>query len=128
MGFPGLRRVRQTGGFEDAGQLHLFCGDPLGSPGSVITFLVWQDRAAAGSHWGRSARSPSPSRPGSMGAWLKRATTAGVPATAPAREPGEPVLCLRDPDGIVVTLLPVRDSPARTLAVSGSAAPTRLAR
>ena len=41
VGFLGLRLVKRTGGYEDAEQLHLFYGDALGSPGSVITFLVW---------------------------------------------------------------------------------------
>ena len=45
-GFLGLRLVKQTGGYEDAEQLHLFYGDRLGSPGSIVTFLVWQDGAA----------------------------------------------------------------------------------
>ena len=44
-GFLGLRLVKRTGGYEDAEQLHLFYGDALGSPGSVITFLVWEDGA-----------------------------------------------------------------------------------
>lgn len=35
MGFLGLRLVKQTGGFGDAEQLHLFYGDRLGSSGSV---------------------------------------------------------------------------------------------
>lgn len=40
-GFLGLRLVKQTGGFEDAEQLHLIYGDQAGSPGSLVTFLVW---------------------------------------------------------------------------------------
>ncbi len=44
-GFLGLRIVKQTGGFEDAEQLHLFYGDRSGTPGSLITFLVWEDGA-----------------------------------------------------------------------------------
>jgi catechol 2,3-dioxygenase-like lactoylglutathione lyase family enzyme len=42
-GFLGLRIVKRTGGFEDAGQLHLIYGDALGSPGSLVTFLVWEN-------------------------------------------------------------------------------------
>jgi len=42
-GFLGLRLVKRTGGYEDAEQLHLFYGDSEGSPGSLITFLVWED-------------------------------------------------------------------------------------
>ncbi len=42
-GFLGMRLVKQTAGFEDATQLHLFYGDTVGSPGSLVTFLVWED-------------------------------------------------------------------------------------
>ena len=35
MGFLGLSLVKQTAGFEDADQLHLFYGDPAASPGST---------------------------------------------------------------------------------------------
>uniref|UniRef100_UPI001952A1EA VOC family protein n=1 Tax=Stenotrophomonas maltophilia TaxID=40324 RepID=UPI001952A1EA len=43
VGFLGLRLVKRTGGFEDATQLHLLYGDAAGSPGSLVTFLVWED-------------------------------------------------------------------------------------
>ena len=45
MGFLGLSLVKQTAGFEDAEQLHLFYGDATGAPGSLVSFLVWQDGA-----------------------------------------------------------------------------------
>ena len=38
--------MKRTAGFEDATQLHLFYGDRLGSPGSLITALVWLGVAA----------------------------------------------------------------------------------
>ena len=43
VGFLGLRLVKRTGGYEDATQLHLFYGDASATPGSLITFLVWED-------------------------------------------------------------------------------------
>ena len=42
VGFLGHRLVKQTGGYADAEQLHLIYGDGLGSPGSLLTFLVWE--------------------------------------------------------------------------------------
>ena len=45
MGFLGLHLVKQTGGYEDAEQLHLFYGDAEGAPGTLVTFLVWEDGA-----------------------------------------------------------------------------------
>jgi phospholipase/carboxylesterase len=43
VGFLGLRLVKRTAGFEDAQQLHLFYGDGAASPGSIVTFLAWED-------------------------------------------------------------------------------------
>jgi catechol 2,3-dioxygenase-like lactoylglutathione lyase family enzyme len=53
VGFLGLRLVKQTGGYEDARQLHLFYGDEAATPGSLITFLVWQGGSgrSAKCHW-----------------------------------------------------------------------------
>ena len=52
VGFLGLRLVKRSGGYEDSTQLHLFYGDAAGSPGSLITFLVWEDGAPGpGGQW-----------------------------------------------------------------------------
>jgi phospholipase/carboxylesterase len=42
VGFLGLKLVKRTAGFADGEQLHLIYGDALGSPGSLLTFLVWE--------------------------------------------------------------------------------------
>lgn len=123
-GFLGLRLVKQTGGFEDAEQLHLFYGDALGSPGSMITFLVWQDGAAGRIGTGALSEIAFAVPTASLGNWLTRALAAGVPATGPARELGETVLRLRDPDGIIVKLI-AKDAPAAS-PLRDPDAPTRI--
>lgn len=45
--------------------------------------------------------------PTSLGDWLTKALTANVPLEGPAREFGEPVLRLKDPDGLIVKLVGV---------------------
>lgn len=55
-GFLGMRLVKQTAGYEDATQLHLFYGDSAGSPGSLVSFLVWEDGAPGGRVMARSAK------------------------------------------------------------------------
>ncbi|HEX2147826.1 MAG TPA: VOC family protein, partial [Pseudorhizobium sp.] len=45
VGFLGLSLVKRTGGFEDAEQLHLFYGNRRADPGTLVTFLVWEDGA-----------------------------------------------------------------------------------
>lgn len=123
-GFLGLRLVKRTGGFEDAAQLHLFYGDQLGSPGSLLTFLVWEDGAPGQVGHGQVAEIALAVAPESIGDWLTRALTARVPVEGPVREQGETVLRLKDPDGIIVKLVGV-DLPAGA-PLADPAAPTRI--
>ncbi len=104
-GFLGLRLVKQTGGYEDAGQLHLFYGDRIGSPGSLITFLVWEDGSPGRAGHGQVSDIALAIAPGSLGFWLERTLRFHVPASSPTAEFGEPVLRLRDPDGVTVKLV-----------------------
>jgi len=104
-GFLGLRLVKRTGGFEDAAQLHLFYGDATASPGSLVTFLAWEDGSPGRVGHGAASEISFVIRPESIGFWLTRALQFGVPATGPASEFGEPVLRLADPDGIIVKLV-----------------------
>lgn len=123
-GFLGLRLVKQTAGFADGEQLHLFYGDAAGSPGSVISFLVWEAGARGRSGHGQVFEFALAVPPASIGDWLARALQAQIPVEGPAREFGEPVLRLRDPDGIIVKLVGV-DLPA-TAPLPDPIAPTRL--
>lgn len=122
--FLGLRLVKQTGGFEDAEQLHLIYGDALGSPGSIVTFLVWQDGAPGRVGHGQVSEIGLAVPTASIGDWLTRALTAHVPVEGPSREFGETVLRLRDPDGVIVKLIG-HDVPA-TAPLPDPIAPTRI--
>lgn len=122
--FLGLRLVKRTGGFEDAGQLHLFYGDALGSPGSLVTFLVWEDGARGRVGLGQVAEIALAVPPDSIGDWLTRAMAARVPVEGPLREQGETVLRLKDPDGITVKLVGAALPAAAPL--PDPVAPTRL--
>ena len=123
-GFLGLRLVKRTGGYEDAEQLHLFYGDALGSPGSLITFLVWEDGAPGRIGHGQVAEIALAVPPQSIGDWLTRAMTARIPVEGPSREFGETVLRLKDPDGVIVKLVGA-DMPAAA-PLPDPIAPTRL--
>lgn len=124
VGFLGLRLVKQTGGYEDREQLHLFYGDRLGSPGSIVTFLVWQDGAPGRTGPGQVSEIAFAVPPLSLGEWLQLAINAGVRSSGPKREFGEPTLRLRDPDGITVKLVGV--DMAATAPLADPLAPTRI--
>ncbi|KRB01538.1 glyoxalase [Devosia sp. Root685] len=105
VGFLGLRLVKRTGGYEDARQLHLFYGDYAASPGSLITFLVWQGGSTGQAGAGQVSELALAIAPESIGYWLERALTHQVRNEGTAQEFGETVLRLRDPDGVVIKLV-----------------------
>ena len=123
-GFLGLRLVKRTGGVEDANQLHLFYGDAAGAPGSLVTFLVWEDGGPGRAGHGAPGEIALAVPADSIGLWLTRALAAHVPVEGPAREFGETVLRLKDPDGIIVKLVGA-DLPA-TAPLGPVEAPRRL--
>src|SRR5690606_8382283 len=94
-GFLGLRLVKRTAGFEDADQLHLFYGDGTGAPGTLITFLAWEDGSPGRLGIGQPAEIALSIRPEAIGFWLTRALTFNVRITGPTQEFGEPVLRLK---------------------------------
>jgi phospholipase/carboxylesterase len=104
-GFLGLRLVKRTAGFEDADQLHLIYGDAAGSPGSLVTFLAWEDGSPGRVGLGQPSEIALAIRPEAIGFWLTRTLSQNVAMTGPTQEFGEPVLRLKDPDGIIIKLV-----------------------
>lgn len=107
VGFLGLKLVKRTAGYSDGEQLHLLYGDGLGSPGSLLTFLVWEATGRGRTGIGQVSEVALAVPPVSMGDWLTRALSANVPHEGLSREFGEPVLRLKDPDGMIVKLVGV---------------------
>ncbi|MBW6422824.1 VOC family protein [Rhizobium sp. XQZ8] len=107
VGFLGLRLVKRTAGFEDAQQLHLFYGDGAASPGSLVTFLAWEDGSFGRVGHGAPSEISFAISPEAIGFWLTRALQHNIKLSGPAQEFGEPVLRLTDPDGIIIKLVGV---------------------
>jgi len=112
VGFLGLRLVKQTGGYEDATQLHLFYGDGAAKPGTLITFLVWEDGGPGRIGHGQASEISLAIDPASIGFWLTRALSHHIEISGPMEEMGEPTLRLKDPDGVIVKLVGVAGFPA----------------
>ncbi len=82
VGLLGLRLVKRTGGYEDARQLHLFYGDAQGSPGSLVTFLIWEDGSPGRAGHGQVSEIAFAVAPTAIGFWLERALRFGPCASA----------------------------------------------
>ncbi len=119
VGFLGLQLVKRTAGFEDAAQLHLFYGDAIGSPGSLVSFLVWEDGAPGRVGHGQPSEIGFAIPAESIGFWLMRALRFGIAASGPAQEFGEPVIRLKDPDGVIVKLVGTEAFPSGHIVDNG---------
>ncbi|MGH7242907.1 MAG: ring-cleaving dioxygenase [Phycisphaerales bacterium] len=104
-GVLGLRLVKRTVNFDDPGSYHLYYGDELGRPGTILTFFAWP-----GARRGRISQPQVSSTAfaiakGSIDFWKQRLEANGVSFNvAPARF-GDQVLAFTDFDGMQMELI-----------------------
>jgi glyoxalase family protein len=103
----GLRFVKKTVNFDDPGIYHLYYGDEVGRPGTVLTFFPWEHAAPgrAGVGFAQEAAFRVPAA--SLGYWAHRFVEKGVEHGAIERRFDESVLTLADPDGMRLALVGV---------------------
>jgi glyoxalase family protein len=104
-GVLGLRLVKLTVNFDDSGTYHLYYGDELGRPGTILTFFPWP-----GAHRGRRGNGQvavvSFSIPElALGYWQERLRGQGLSLGEVSRRFDEEALVFLDPDGMQVELV-----------------------
>src|ERR671918_106303 len=87
-GTLGMRLVKLTINYDDPGTYHLYYGDELGRPGSLLTFFPW----TAG-------------RPGRQGTGQTNGVGLAVPPASLGFWIEEQVLAFADPDGLMLELI-----------------------
>lgn len=101
----GLRMVKLTVNFDDPGTYHLYYGDELGRPGTILTFFPWprtsQGYRGAGQATVTSFRVP----PDSLDYWQNRLSRLRVKHEMPTTRFGREILVLYDPDGLKLELV-----------------------
>jgi catechol 2,3-dioxygenase-like lactoylglutathione lyase family enzyme len=104
-GTLGMRLVKLTINYDDPGTYHLYYGDELGRPGSLLTFFPWTagrpGRQGTGQTNGVGLAVP----PASLGFWIERLLSRGVKYEGPTRRFDEQVLAFADPDGLLLELI-----------------------
>jgi glyoxalase family protein len=104
-GTLGMRLVKLTINYDDPGTYHLYYGDDLGRPGSLLTFFPWTagrpGRQGTGQTNGVGLAVP----PASLGFWIERLLSRGVKYEGPTRRFEEQVLAFADPDGLLLELI-----------------------
>ncbi len=111
-GVLGLRLVKQTVNYDDPTTRHLYYGDGVGSPGTLLTFFPWPrgGKGQAGVHQVGKLSLAIPLS--SLAFWLDRLVAQGVAFKGPVLGAGARVLELNDPDGIRIELVTVAGPPA----------------
>jgi len=106
----GLRLVKRTVNFDDPSTWHLYYGDGVGRPGTIITFFIWPggNRGRLGTGLASAVAFAVP--PAAMGSWYQRLISHGLRVDPPSKRLGESVLEFADPEGMrleIVGSLPV---------------------
>lgn len=101
----GLRLLKKTVNFDDPGTYHLYYGDEVGSPGTILTFFPYEGarkgRVGAGvaSHIGYAVPE------GSFDFWIKRFEDHQVEYGLPSKKFGESYISFKDQDGLQLELV-----------------------
>jgi catechol 2,3-dioxygenase-like lactoylglutathione lyase family enzyme len=104
-GLLGLRLIKLTVNFDDPGTYHLYYGDSIGHPGTILTFFPWPDAPKGRTGSGYVTQTSFAIPVGAVEYWTGRLTQAGVTVTSPNRRFDEAVLSFKDPDGMSVELV-----------------------
>ncbi len=105
VGVLGLRLVKKTVNFDDPGTYHLYYGDALGRPGSVLTFFPWANAAPGRSGAGMAAATAYAVPADALDFWMTRFADRALDFDAPVERFGEAVLGFADPDGLRLELV-----------------------
>ena len=105
-GLLGLRLVKRTVNFDDPQTYHLYYGDEVGTPGSIMTFFPWPGAHRGRIGAGQVAVTSFAVVPSAIGFWVERLVRHGITYQGPTRRgpagaESEQVLSFADPDGLM---------------------------
>ena len=112
-GVLGLRLVKRTVNFDDPHTYHLYYGDRVGTPGSILTFFPWADLPRGHIGTGQASATAFSVGPDALSFWEQRRQAHGVATSGSHPRYGEAVLAFADPDGLVLELVATREPDAR---------------
>jgi glyoxalase family protein len=99
-GVLGLRLVKKTVNFDDSGSYHLYYGDELGRPGTILTFFAWQGAGPGRTGPPQVTATAFAAPAAALPYWTDRLEEQGVAPPTVITRFGEPVLVFTDGDGL----------------------------
>ena len=108
-GVLGLRLVKRTVNFDDPQTYHLYYGDEVGTPGSIMTFFPWPGARRGRVGAGQVAVTSFSVLPSAIGFWIERLVRHGIKYQGPARRGAgddvEQVIAFTDHDGLMLEIV-----------------------
>lgn len=104
-GVLGLRLVKLTVNFDDPSSYHLYYGDDLGRPGTILTFFAWPGASHGRIGPPQVTVTAYALPPTSIDYWSSRLREHRITFTGPDQRFGETVLSFTDPDGLKLELV-----------------------
>ena len=104
-GLLGLRLVKLTVNFDDPTTYHLYYGDGVGHPGTILTFFPWPDAPRGRHGTGQVTHTAFAVPAAALDYWTDRLSGQGVPIKGPFERFGERVISFSDPDGMTIELI-----------------------
>ncbi len=105
----GLRRVKKTVNFDAPEVYHLYYGDEMGTPGTVMTYFPFQRARRGRPGTGEVGITQFSVPQGSLGFWTDRLSTMGVKGLSEDTAFGENRLRFQGPDGDGFALVEVAE-------------------
>lgn len=109
VGLLGLRLVKRTVNFDDPETYHLYFGDDVGNPGSIMTFFPWPGAKHGRQGTGQVAVTSFAVLPRALGFWVERLVRHGVKYEGPTKQ----VISFKDNDGLMLEIVAHAGAEAR---------------
>ena len=104
-GFMGLRLIKLTVNYDDPETYHLYFGDEVGHPGTILTFFPWPGAPRGTKGVGQATAVSFSISSGSTDYWVERLRNHGVGFEGPTERFGDQVISFSDPDGLSLELV-----------------------
>src|SRR5256885_12242857 len=116
----GLRLIKLTVNYDDPSTYHVYFGDEIGSPGSVLTFFPWSGQPKGREGAGQATRTSFSILRESIRYWQDRLKLQGVSLETPAASFGESVLSFGGHEGKCLGLVGCPETAGKSVWTDGS--------
>jgi glyoxalase family protein len=104
-GLMGLRLVKLTVNFDDPTTYHLYYGNSLGRPGTILTFFPWSEAPTGYRGTGQVTAISFLIPSNSMTYWIDRLKSNGISFVGPSKRFSDEFVSFHDPDGLMLELI-----------------------